>query len=140
VRLRDNEYEDREHSELMIVPPLWQKRFTEFPYSEIWPEARRVLGAAKAIFVIGYSLPLTDVYTQAALRIDVAHLDFLCVVSPDPDARARVMEALRSAVEPYTHVVHFDRLADLASLLPKPNTEQADGALRLPGMDAEPAV
>jgi hypothetical protein len=116
--LRREEYEERPERDLAIVPPLWQKSFDAEPYQAIWRRTRQVLSAVKALFVIGYSLPETDVYTQATLRMDVGQLDFLCIVNPDASARVRVMRTLRSAITTETHLVEFERLADLAALLP----------------------
>lgn len=118
LSLRPDEYSARTENELAIVPPLWQKSFDSEPYQSIWREARRVLSSVKALFVIGYSLPETDVYTQATLRMDVGELDFLCVVNPDAQARMRILRTLRSSVSATTHVVEFARLADLSALLP----------------------
>jgi hypothetical protein len=115
--LRRDEYEDRPDDELTIVPPLWQKSFEEEPYPTVWRLARRALSSAKALFVIGYSLPETDVYTQATLRMDVRPLEFLCIVNPDAEARRRILQVLRSAIMPYTHLIELDNLADLAALL-----------------------
>jgi hypothetical protein len=116
--LRTDEYAARVEQDLVIVPPLWQKSFDAEPYQTIWRNTRQVLSAVKALLVIGYSLPETDVYTQATLRMDVGSLDFLCIVNPDGLARARVLQTLRSAVTTTTHVVELERLADLAALLP----------------------
>jgi hypothetical protein len=116
--LRANEYAARPEGELIIVPPLWQKSFDSEPYQTIWRETRRVLSAVSALFVIGYSLPETDVYTQATLRMDVGELDFLCIVNPDEQARDRIMRTLRSAITTATHLIQLERFADLAALLP----------------------
>jgi hypothetical protein len=116
--LRSDEYGARPEDELVIVPPLWQKSFDIEPYQTIWRETRRVLSSVKALFVIGYSLPETDVYTQATLRMDVGQLDFLCIVNPDEEARSRIIRTLRSAIATDTHLVEFRRLADIAALLP----------------------
>lgn len=120
VDLIAKEYSGREKDELVIVPPLWQKSFEEEPYQTIWQETRKTLSSVKALMVIGYSLPETDVYTQATLRIDVQALDFLCIVNPDTDARERIARVLRSAITTSTHVVEFDWLRDLAAVLPPP--------------------
>jgi hypothetical protein len=116
--LLEDEYAARPEGELVIVPPLWQKSFDAEPYRMTWQRMRQVLSAVKALFVVGYSLPETDVYTQATLRMDVRELDFLCMVNPDPAARTRIVRTLRSAITTGTHVVEFDKLADLAALLP----------------------
>ena len=115
IALRADPYQA--HDELMIVPPLWQKDFDNEPDRAIWTRARTVLSSTKAIIVVGYSLPETDVYTQAMLRIDVQKLDFLCVVNPDEGARRRIKSALRSAIAPSTFVVDFGELRDLAGAL-----------------------
>ena len=71
----------------------------------------------KALLLIGYSLPTTDVYTQAMLRIDVDALEFLLIANPDADARARIRRVLRSAVRPSTRVLELDSMADVGKLL-----------------------
>ena len=120
LRLRTDEYEARHEDELTIIPPLWQKSIEAEPYTKIWRRTRRALSSAKALFVIGYSLPETDVYTQATLRMDVGNLDFLGIANPDAAARVRLMRTLRSAVTSTTHVVEFDSLAEMAQHLPGP--------------------
>lgn len=120
IALRAAEYEDRTQEDLAIVPPLWQKSFEDEPYPSIWKAARSELSSIKALFVIGYSMPETDVYTQATLRIDVQKLDFLCVVNPDAASRRRVMQTLSGAVSSGTHVVELSTLGDLAALIPGP--------------------
>ncbi len=125
INLLPDEYASRAVEELVIVPPLWQKSFDEEPYQTIWQETRRTLSSVKALLVIGYSLPETDVYTQATLRMDVQELDFLCVVNPDKDARDRISRVLRSAITTSTHVVEFEWLRDLAAVLPPPRVGTA---------------
>jgi hypothetical protein len=118
--LLSDEYCDRPDEELIFVPPLWQKSFDEEPYQTVWRETRGTLSKVKALFLIGYSLPETDVYTQATLRMDVGPLDFLCIVNPDREVRARIVRTLRSSVTTATHLVEFERLADFAGALPPP--------------------
>lgn len=117
IHLRSNPYEERPDSEFAIVPPLWQKDFDADPYRAVWSKARRALASTKALIVIGYSLPDTDVYTQAMLRIDVDQLEFLCLVNPDARARRRTKSALRGAISSATYVLELDQLRDLAKLL-----------------------
>jgi hypothetical protein len=118
VSLVSDEYADRRADELVIVPPLWQKSFEDEPYQTVWQETRRTLSSVKALFVLGYSLPETDVYTQATLRMDVGPLDFLCIVNPDSSARARITRTLRSSISTETHYVEFERVSDMAGALP----------------------
>lgn len=115
--LLPDEYARLDKDKLLIVPPLWQKSFDQDPYPQVWLEARRVLSSIRALLVIGYSIPETDVYTQALLRMDIGDLEFFCAVNPDPAARVRVMNALRSAISIGTYVVELDRLEDLARVV-----------------------
>lgn len=117
VALVKDPYQKRGDKELMIVPPLWQKDYSNEPFRSIWSQARRALSSTKALFIIGYSLPTTDVYTQAMLRIDVGKLEFLCVVNPDDAARARILSVLRSAVSSSTHLVEVRDIAHLTMMI-----------------------
>jgi hypothetical protein len=117
VRLLSDPYARRPDGELCIVPPLWQKSYDESPFHGLWVAARRLLATRKALIFIGYSLPPTDVYTQALLRIDVPNLDFLLIVNPDGPARGRIKRVLRSALRPSTRVVELDYIHQLAPLL-----------------------
>jgi hypothetical protein len=116
--LRSDEFTHDGEDDLAIVPPLWQKSFEEEPYKSIWVYTRQVLAKSRALFIVGYSMPETDMYTQAALRMDVTDLQFLCIVNPDEQARKRIRSVLRSAVSVRTHLVELDYLADLAALFP----------------------
>lgn len=130
-RLRADEYARRDADELEIIPPLMQKNFDSEPYNEIWSQARRQLSTTRSLIVVGYSLPETDVYTQAAFRIDVDKLDFLTIVNPDDDARARILDTLQSAITSRTHVVQLRDLEALAAVLPKSEAELAEEASAL---------
>jgi hypothetical protein len=117
LSLLTNEYMPRSEDDLCIVPPLWQKSFDDAPFHDIWLAARERLTTTKALLVIGYSLPVTDVYTQALMRIDVQDLDFLLIANPDPSARSRIRRAVRSALSTSTRIVELDDFAAVARLL-----------------------
>jgi hypothetical protein len=117
LELLDVPYVRRPDGELVLVPPLWQKSFDYHPFNALWRTARAALTSTKALLFIGYSLPLTDVYTQAMLRIDVTELDFILIANPDTDARARIRRVLRSALRPATRIVEVDTLDDVGRLL-----------------------
>jgi len=111
LHLHQNAYRSRPNpDDLMIVPPLWQKRIADEPFKSMWIEARRFLASTKALIVVGYSLPETDMFTSALLRTDVQELDFLMVVNPDDEARSRVKAALTSAMTSQTFVVEMQNL------------------------------
>lgn len=118
LQLLVDPYAPRPEDDLCIVPPLWQKSFDDPPFHDVWMAAREQLTSTKALLIIGYSMPLTDVYTQAMLRIDVQPLDFLLVANPDPEARERIRRVLRSAITTGTRVVELDDIEGVGQLLP----------------------
>lgn len=118
LQLIQNPYAARERGHrLCIIPPLWRRSFDAAPFLSVWSTARFVVPSRKALLVIGYSLPIIDVYTQAMLRIDVDALDFLLIANPDKEARASVRRVLRSAVRPSTRVLELGSMADVGKLM-----------------------
>jgi hypothetical protein len=102
-----------------IVPPTWDKSdVTQWPWSQVWKSAREVLGPARMLVVVGYSVPVTDQLSQALLRADVNRLDALVVVNPDGPSRGRAIDLLSSALSRDSLVVELDSLAEFASYLP----------------------
>jgi hypothetical protein len=102
-----------------IIPPSWDKTAVgEWPWSEVWRAARRVLGSARMLVVIGYSVPATDQLSQALLRADVNKLSALVVANPDPEARRRVIDVMSSALESTASVVELQTIEEFASYLP----------------------
>jgi NAD-dependent SIR2 family protein deacetylase len=72
----------------LIVPPTWNKSSSTAPgLQEVWKRAAKELGSADNIVVIGYSLPLTDMFFKYlfALGIDSdTHLEkFIVINGPD---------------------------------------------------------
>ena len=51
----------------LIVPPSWDKAQFKEILGTIWNEAGREIKEAKRIFIIGYSLPETDLYFKYLL-------------------------------------------------------------------------
>jgi hypothetical protein len=142
IDLLPDPYVSRTDGELCIVPPLWQKSYEEEPFHALWLATRRLLATRKALVMIGYSLPTTDVYTQALLRIDVPDLDFLLIANPDESARTRIKRVLRSALRPNTRVVELNSIGELGILLSdrKPAPSTADLVQRLDALEAEVSV
>jgi len=102
-----------------IVPPTWDKSDVgQWPWSEVWRSARRVLGTAKMLIVVGYSVPVTDQLSQALLRADVTKLAALVVVNPDSAARRRVSGVMASGLGLNAVVIELSTLEELASYLP----------------------
>jgi len=84
--------------EFNIVPPVMSKRLSGDPKLEpitlAWRLARTSLAAARKIAIVGYSLPLTDFYSEWLLRraisentTSIIHLD---IVNPCQEVRDRL--------------------------------------------------
>ena len=102
-----------------IVPPTWDKSdVRERPWSDVWRSARVVLGRARLVIVIGYSVPVTDQLSQALLRADLTKVDALVVVNPDRDARKRIVGLMSSALNFNAVVIELSTLEEFASYLP----------------------
>jgi hypothetical protein len=107
-----------------IVPPTWDKTdVSQWPWNEVWRSSRRVLGSARMLVVIGYSVPVTDQLSQALLRADVNKLGALVVVNPDPQARRRVIDVMSSAFAVNATVAELHTIEEFASYLPPSPTE-----------------
>jgi hypothetical protein len=107
-----------------IVPPTWDKSdVTQWPWSQVWKSAREVLGRARLLVMVGYSVPVTDQLSQALLRADVTRLDALVIVNPDPESRARSIELMSSALSKDSSVIQLDSLAEFAAYLPRSSSE-----------------
>jgi len=107
--------------QVALIPPQYLKRFEQEPFAAVWRAARRELRAARALVIAGYSLPSSDIFTAAALRLEVTDLELICIANPDTSARDRILDVLRSALRPETAVVFFDTFAQLAERLGAPS-------------------
>lgn len=84
-------------------------------FAEVWKGAREQLSRAKSLAFIGYSLPTTDLLTQALLRVDyksASPLGRLIITNPDPEARSRIRATVHRRIDRRTRVMSFDRLGD----------------------------
>jgi len=109
-----------------IVPPTWDKSdAAEWPWIDVWRAARKVLGSARMLVVVGYSVPATDQLSQALLRADVNKLSALVVVNPDGEARRRVVEVLSSGLDSKAAVIQLDTFAEFAAYLAPSAVEPA---------------
>lgn len=102
-------------SEVQIVPPSMSKDFESEPFGDVWMKTRIALRGARALMVIGYSLPQADSYTKSALRLECQSLDLLVLVNPDESANERLVEAVKSALTPKTRVVRLKSLGELVA-------------------------
>lgn len=76
----------------VIVPPTWNKTNSHQNVRNVWKHAAEALGEAEYIYVIGYSLPETDVFFRLLYALgseSSTRLKKFLVVNPDEAARTR---------------------------------------------------
>jgi hypothetical protein len=103
-----------------IIPPTWDKTILgEWPWKPVWEQASKALQLTRCLIVIGYSVPPTDLTSQALIRSSLSggDLRLLVVANPDPRARARVIDLARGAIRSHTRILELDALEDFAALL-----------------------
>jgi hypothetical protein len=70
LRLRSDPYESANRASAEVVPPVWDKTIgADSVLKQVWKEARRVLPTGPILAVIGYSVPATDLLSQALIRV-----------------------------------------------------------------------
>lgn len=106
-----------------IVPPTWFKRLQQDPYASVWKRARLEVRRCKALLVIGYSVPVTDLFSRALFKAEAGSklkrekLEFLVLANPDRLARERFVDLVRGAIEPSTRVLEFESFKELVDSL-----------------------
>lgn len=114
-----------------VVPPTWDKsEVTQDPWLSVWRESRQVLAQARALIVVGYSVPATDQLSQALFRADVRSLDALVLVNPDDSARSRFRSLVASAFNKDTRVIEYPSLSHFAQELEPTAAEDLPGIQR----------
>jgi len=110
-----------------IIPPTWDKAILqEWPWKPIWKAASQMLQRTRCLIVIGYSVPQTDLTSQALIRSSLidGNLRLIVVANPDPQARARVIDLARGGITSNTRILEFEGLSDFAQLLDEPPRER----------------
>lgn len=128
LRLESDAYAQRP-AKGNIIPPTWDKTILgEWPWKPIWKEASAMLQRTRCLIVIGYSVPQTDLTSQALIRSSLSggQLRLVVVANPDPAARARVVDLARGAITPSTRILELDTLRDFARLLDETPDQQKD--------------
>ncbi len=85
-----------------IVPPTWNKTAYHEQKEQVWKRAAHELNDAEHIFVLGYSLPSTDLFFHYlfALGVDMRTiLKGFYVYNTDPEVEGRFKNLLGSGVE-----------------------------------------
>lgn len=124
VKLRDDPYSSLNRSSNEIVPPVWDKTIGDDDvYCALWKEARRILRTGPVLISVGYSVPPTDLLSQALIRVAAAErastrkLSHLIVVNPDVHSRAKFIDLVKHGMSPNTIIVELNSLKELKSLL-----------------------
>ena len=120
LQLRKRWWHQRGNLKFEIAAPEWNKPTRNGIYRRIWREARRNLKDTKALIVIGYSLPYTDLPAHALFMIDgsdAPKLGILAVVNPDQLGRSRIRQALQARIGKQTRVLTFERFSEFAHFI-----------------------
>jgi hypothetical protein len=82
-----------------------------------------VLPTGPILIVVGYSVPLTDLLSQALIRVAASEraenqkLSHLIIVNPDSQARSRFTELVRAGLSRETVIVELKSVLELKALL-----------------------
>jgi hypothetical protein len=89
-------YEDLRRNDITphLIPPTWNKSFESL--SDVWSEARRAIGEATRLIIIGFSMPPTDLHFKyliaAGLRDNISLREVVFVTVDESVLRPRVSE------------------------------------------------
>jgi hypothetical protein len=124
IRLRADPYVATNRNRTEIVPPVWDKTIGgDEVFRALWKEARRILPTGPILVVIGYSVPPTDLLSQALIRVAASErasnqkLSHLIIVNPDADSRARFIALVKAGLANDTTVVELKFFSELKALL-----------------------
>jgi hypothetical protein len=129
MRGEEDEIELREATDLssnlkdVIIPPTWSKDLAEFPFGEIWKDARVEVRRARIIVVVGYSVPDTDLFSKSLFKVEAGSkkkrekLDLLVLVNPDKAARKSFIDLVSGGIEPTTTILEYNTMNEIAHLI-----------------------
>lgn len=126
IRLKDRPYVVRKgrFEKISILPPGWNKPIGRNPYKKFWREARLKLETCKSLFVLGYSLPETDLLARAlfseVVRLRAARKEYLrklVLVDPSDEVKGRFIDLFAPALGPHGTVYKYQSMSDLKRLL-----------------------
>ena len=67
--VKENARERYESLLPVIIPPSWNKAKDILDLQQVWARAAKELAEASSVFVVGYSLPITDTFFQQLLAL-----------------------------------------------------------------------
>jgi len=122
--LRGDPYTHSGRTAAEVVPPVWDKTIKEDEVlKQIWKEARRTLPTGPVLLSVGYSVPPTDLLSQALIRVAASEraenqkLSHVIVVNPDIQARRRLINLVQGGMNAGTSVIELNTLSELSRLL-----------------------
>jgi hypothetical protein len=119
VNLKQRPYtRQRGNLKFSIIPPEWNKAYDKGFFAGLWKRAATAIKQAEHIVMIGYSLPETDLHSNALFRTCMVSgkLKSLVVVNPDRAARKRIRSVLQRGLSTNTRVHSFDKMAEFLAL------------------------
>jgi hypothetical protein len=106
-----------------IIPPTWFKNLEESPFQNIWKKARKEIRTARALVVVGYSVPDTDLFSRSLFKVEAGSkdkrekLDLLVAVNPSPKDRQKFIDMIRGGLESSTRIIELTSMRELSKLL-----------------------
>jgi len=87
----------------LLVPPVVNKTEHQVLFREVWMKAAQVLAEAENIFVIGYSLPETDLFFRYLLALGLVDGEWVrrfWVFNPDAQVEGQFRRFVGPSIEP----------------------------------------
>ncbi len=110
IQLSPEPYPEKKIDQIMIIPPVPNKRFDEGVFGLLWKKAANEIYKATDILIIGYSFPQTDIHASSLFRVCLKK-ESLCritIVNPDHEARKRTRSIFQRGFTKSTRVLVFD--------------------------------
>ena len=99
-RIKEYRLKGKEHvapiTAPFVIPPTWNKSGHYGEISSVWAAAALALSDAKNVFVLGYSMPETDVFFKHLLALGTAadtRLERFWVCNPNPDINRKIQDS-----------------------------------------------
>ena len=101
-----------------IIPPEWNKSFDQGFFGSLWQKAAQEIRKHKAIVVIGYSMPPTDLHSSSLFRTSMKakSIKSLIVVNPDQAARRRIRDTFSTGLDNESKVISCDTFREFVNI------------------------
>lgn len=119
VTLKQHPYTKRKGNlRFTIIPPEWHKTYDEGFFSTLWRQAATAIHRANEVVMIGYSMPTTDLHSNALFRTSIrkGKLKSLVAVNPSSSTRQRIRTAMQRGMGKGTKVLSVESLEYFVAL------------------------